>query len=322
MWGHVNNLTSIGKAVITDNEKLYLPIDDENYSYPNQNVTYSNLAKFGYNAQGIRTKKVVFNGKVLEGAETENGNRVTKYYYAEDKLLAESRYTPKSDVYVSTQSLPMDEIDGGPYPTYNNNRQDITYLYGINGITGFTLKQNGIEKTYYYRKNLQGDVTQIYEDTGLIGGTQNKELVAQYYYDAWGNHTIECYENNLILTYSSKQGYDTDDLEDWHNYIGIINPIRYRSYYFDQETNLYYLKSRYYDPQAGRFINQDDINVAEKYKDVIGGLNLFAYCNNNPIMNTDENGQGWFDWLWKIIVGVVIIAALVVGTIFTAVKRI
>ena len=65
------------------------------------------------------------------------------------------------------------------------------------------------------------------------------------------------------------------------NFIGNINPIRYRGYYFDTETGLYYLNSRYYDPEVGRFISPADIS--ELNPKVIGGLNLYSYANNNPI---------------------------------------
>ena len=74
-----------------------------------------------------------------------------------------------------------------------------------------------------------------------------------------------------------------------------INPIRYRGYYYDNETGLYYLQSRYYDPVIGRFLNADD--YASTGKDFIG-YNMFAYCNNNPIMHRDSSG--------KILVGAIV----------------
>ncbi len=66
-----------------------------------------------------------------------------------------------------------------------------------------------------------------------------------------------------------------------------INPIRYRSYYFDIETGLYYLKSRYYDPQVGRFINADVLANTDRGS---SGLNLFAYCLDDPVNNLDSEG--------------------------------
>ena len=96
-----------------------------------------------------------------------------------------------------------------------------------------------------------------------------------------------------------------------NRFIANKNPFRYRSYYYDFETDLYYLNSRYYDPEIGRFINIDDIGVINDYKDVFNGLNLFAYCINNPIMHVDESGRGFLDWLLGIISVVVVAAATV-----------
>ena len=93
----------------------------------------------------------------------------------------------------------------------------------MGGICGF--KYNDVR--YYYEKNLQGDITAIYDGNG------NKK--AEYQYDAWGNQTITVNVDG----------------------IGTLNPFRYRGYYYDTETGLYYLKNRYYDSQIGRFINAD-----------------------------------------------------------------
>lgn len=77
--------------------------------------------------------------------------------------------------------------------------------------------------------------------------------------------------------------------------IAEINPFRYRGYYYDIETGLYYLNSRYYDPSTGRFINADGLNFLEQ--DKINGLNLYAYCGNNPVMNIDPNGNFFLSFL-------------------------
>lgn len=78
--------------------------------------------------------------------------------------------------------------------------------------------------------------------------------------------------------------------------IGTLNPFRYRSYYFDVETNLYYLQTRYYDPELGRFISADSIEYLDP--ETLGGLNLYAYCGNNPVMNIDKLGSDWNSF-WK-----------------------
>jgi len=87
----------------------------------------------------------------------------------------------------------------------------------------------------------------------------NGNLCASYLYDAWGNH--------IVLDASGNENTNPD-------FIGNLNPIRYRGYYFDKETNLYFLKSRYYDPEVGRFISPDSVDFIDPYS--FFGFNLYA----------------------------------------------
>ena len=118
-------------------------------------------------------------------------------------------------------------------------------------------------------KNLQGDVVAIADANGNI--------VVNYAYDAWGN----------ILSITDGSGNDISN-NTWH--IGNLNPIRYRSYYYDTETGFYYLQTRYYDPAIRRFINADGYVNANG--DIIG-FNMYAYCGNNPVIGYDPTGE-WF----------------------------
>jgi RHS repeat-associated protein len=93
--------------------------------------------------------------------------------------------------------------------------------------------------------------------------------------------------------------------------VGNINPFRYRGYYFDVETGFYYLNSRYYDPETGRFINADDISYLDP--ETLNGLNLFAYCGNNPVMALDPDGHAW----WKWLIGALILVGLGIATVLT-----
>ena len=113
---------------------------------------------------------------------------------------------------------------------------------------------------YYFRKNLQGDVTAIYDADGT--------KIGEYTYDAWGNCDI---------TY----GINTDVVRN--------NPIRYRSYYFDRETSIYYLNARYYDPALRRFLSLDSTEYLDP--ETPNGLNLYAYCNNDPMNYADPSGN-------------------------------
>ncbi len=156
----------------------------------------------------------------------------------------------------------------------------IHYYYDESGVMGF--EYNGTK--YYYRKNLQGDIIGIYDNCGY--------LIGEYSYDAWGK--IIGQSGSEILT---------------------INPFRYRGYYYDIETGLYYLNSRYYDPETGRFISPDSVDVLNDTYMQPNGLNLYAYCYNNPVMMTDPDGAFTLTWWQKLLIG---LAFITLGAIATA----
>ena len=137
------------------------------------------------------------------------------------------------------------------------------YFYDADGNpSGIRYKDNsGTVNDYYFVCNWRGDVIQIYNASGT--------LVGSYTYDAWGKVT----EN---ATSADTQG------------ITETNPIRYRGYYYDTETRLYYLKSRYYDPAVKRFLNVDGL-VSTSIEDA--AKNMFAYCTNNPVFYADSEGN-------------------------------
>ena len=123
--------------------------------------------------------------------------------------------------------------------------------------------------------------------------------MVKYVYDAWGNQLV--------------QNADGTECESG---IGVLNPFRYRGYYYDEESKLYYLQTRYYDPKVGRFLNIDSLDYADP--ETINGLNLFTYCGNNPVMNVDPEGT----WSWKgfgmIMAAIAIVAVVAVATAVTA----
>ena len=150
---------------------------------------------------------------------------------------------------------------------------DITDAYALyfhydssGDVIGFTRTANGTDTEYFYVKNLQGDILKVITATGTEAAT--------YTYDAWGK----------LLT-------STGDMAD-------VNPLRYRGYFYDTETSLYYLKSRYYDPEVGRFINPDVFATSDI--DGVLAANMFAYCENNPIRNTDSTGAIGVDTLISV----------------------
>ena len=140
-------------------------------------------------------------------------------------------------------------ITGGSYAG------TLTFIYLGNQVIGFNYNSNN----YFFQKNLQGDIISIYNSSNT--------KVASYEYDAWGNHTITL---------------DTDS-------IGTINPFRYRGYYYDRESNLYYCNARYYNPEISRWMSLDSLEYIDESK--INGCNLYCYCFNNPIMYVDSSGH-------------------------------
>ena len=109
--------------------------------------------------------------------------------------------------------------------------------------------------------------------------TSSGSLLCRYTYDTWGNlkGTYDYYGNPITTP----------------GHVGNINPIRYRGYFYDSETGFYYLQSRYYDPEIGRFISMDDVSYLGADGTVLS-YNSFAYCGNNPVMGYDPYGT--FDW--------------------------
>ena len=145
--------------------------------------------------------------------------------------------------------------------TGNNVTQ---YLYDASGIVGMIYNKN----YYYFEKNLYGDVLRVYNSSG--------GLAASFTYDSYGNQL-------------SASGSMADKVH-----------FRYRGYYYDGETGFYYLQSRYYDPSICRFISADQYELVGALSDTVGQLNLYAYCNNNPIMYTDPSGQ-WIETVFDLL---------------------
>ena len=139
--------------------------------------------------------------------------------------------------------------------------------FDANGLYGFLY--NGTP--HYYVYNGQGDVVRLISASGATE--------AMYTYDAWGKP----------LSVTDASGNAISDA----SHIANVNPLRYRGYYYDVETGFYYLQSRYYDPEVGRFINADGyISTGQG----ILGYNMFAYCLNNPIMFVDFSGLCAMSW--------------------------
>jgi len=170
--------------------------------------------------------------------------------------------------------------------TWENGAKMLSFLYDSSGAPYsmvYCYTESGVKysSSYYYVTNLQGDVVALMN--------ANHVIVAEYLYDAWGN----------ILSITDVNG---TDISGNATHIANLNPLRYRGYVYDNETGFYYLQSRYYDPAVGRFVNGDA--YASTGTGFLGH-NMFAYCNNNPVMFIDPSG--------KLLGGLIVIGAAVVG---------
>ena len=167
----------------------------------------------------------------------------------------------------------------------SDGKGDMTFLHDDTGAY-IGLIYEGAE--YYYMKNVQGDIIGIVDAEGVIQ--------AVYTYEPFGK----------LFSIETKSGFLRYD-GDWS--VGGMNPIRYRGYYYDYDTKLYYLNSRYFDPYVGRFLNADS-QVSGVDGD-IRGYNLFSYCFNNPINLSDDSGS-WPNWATKLIAAVAVVAVVTV----------
>ena len=233
---------------------------DKLTAYNGQPITYDEIGNpLTYNGYTLTWS----NGRELT---TLSGNGVAaSYTYDAEGLRAAKTVNGVKTTY---------QYLGGQLQYEKKGDTEVHYLYDANGVLkGLrTVEAGGTVKNYYVVTNTRGDVTQIYNEAG--------DLQAAYTYDSWGK----------IL--SIKDGAGNEVTSD--SSIGKLNSLRYRGYYYDDETGLYYLQSRYYNPEWSRFINKDEVVT------IISNLscgNLFEYCYNNPINMIDEDGYlpSWND---------------------------
>ena len=144
--------------------------------------------------------------------------------------------------------------------------QKIAYRYDSNNKP-VAINVGNVE--YYYVYNTQGDVIALVDTNGAV--------VAQYSYDAWGDVT------------SIKDGAG-QDVSGNVSHVANVNPYRYRGYRWDSEIQMYYLMSRYYSPEWGRFLNFDDVTIIQENSSKLLSGNGFAYCGNNAVMRWDPTG--------------------------------
>lgn len=238
------------------------------YTYNGDRLLSYNGETFVYDGMGNPT---TYRGKTLTWAK---GRQLVNYNGTAFTYDGQGRRTKKGSIsyYYGSDGKLLKQSNG------------LEFIYDGAGVLGFTYNSN----TYIYRKDILGNIAEILDYSG--------KAIVKYKYDAWGNH------ETLVLNLKEGKEQFCDISDETISFPGQyatykklaeLNPFRYRGYYYDAETGLYCLKTRYYDPEIGRFITIDDISYLAP--DTINALNLYAYCGNNPVMNVDENGTKWGD---------------------------
>ena len=262
-----NILTKKHYAYTTGSLEGKTPVSTDSYGYQNSGwkdlLTSYNGAPITYDGSGNATKWTGGRTFTWEAGKRlsgiQGGEGEVSYTYDVDGNRTSKTVGGEKTEYV---------LNGSQILSMKKGKERLDFLYDENSSL-MGLEYNGTR--YYYIRNAQLDIIGIIDRTG--------KQVVSYQYDAWGK---------VLPT--------TGELK-WS--VGVANPFRYRGYYYDQESGLYYLQSRYYDPVVGRFISADTSSVLTASPMEVTEKNLFAYCDNKPTIYLDWNGEDAalvFEW--------------------------
>ena len=195
------------------------------------------------------------NGRQLGGMQLSDETAVSYQYNSDGIRIGKTVNDTEASYFVDAS---------GTMQAMKQGDEELVFMYDATGRReGFIWYHDGQKQgTYYYLYNMQSDVI------GMVA--EDMSPVVTYEYDAWGK----------LLSVSGEKK-DT---------VGKLNPFRYRGYVYEEESGLYYVSSRYYDPEVGRFLNADGyIFTGQDFN----GFNMFSYCGNNPINRLDPTGTIW-----------------------------
>jgi len=254
------NVTSSDLSTATQGTAIVYGYGDGNWSdkltsYDGQTITYDASG----NPTSYRSETVTWNGRLMTSYTKDD--RHYEYSYNSDGMRTVKRvYEGDELVYTFTYIWDGDVLLAGRMERPGDNESiTIRYLYDDSGeLYGMDYNGNGY---FAFIKNLQGDIVSIVP----LDPESNVEINMEY--DAWGKPIFE--ESSLGAAFVKAM------------IMAAVN-VGYRGYFYDFETGLYYLRSRYYDPETGRFINADDTDYLG-YDDTPLSINLFSYCENNPV---------------------------------------
>ncbi len=242
------------------------------YPFLNKDVIESelkNVIEYGYNDS---EEMISYSGVGVTYDEFGNPNNYYNgwsFTWEKGKLKKASSSDTSVEYFYDKSGRRIKKVVNGK--TINFNFDDVENIAQDDGENTFRwcIPENVIAPSFNYKDvnyryifNAQSDVVGIRDTNGA--------LVANYTYDSWGK----------LLSITDANG---NDISNDKSHVACINPLRYRGYYYDSETKLYYLNYRYYDPETGRFLSKDDMT-----RDDYG---LYVYCMNNPINMVDYDGH-------------------------------
>ena len=258
-------------------------LPDQLTSYDGESITYDASG----NPTNYLGATLVWEGQRLKSytPKASSSGHANSYVYSYDENGIRTRKTIGNTVtdYYYNGTLLMGTVKTTTNSDGSTTTSKLRFSYDADGKV-VAVNYNG--NYYYYLRNAQNDIVKLIDKTGAT--------VVEYTYDSWGK---------LLSTSGSLAST-----------LGKNNPFRYRGYVYDEETEFYYVQSRYYNPEIGRWINADIPETLTADFENFAQYNLFAYCFNDPVNMSDETGT-WPSWATKLAIG---IGAIIVGAAVVA----
>ena len=228
------------------------------------NVEYDNYGNITKTDEAI----ITYNSRnLMDSYEKLNGDKYNYYYNYQGIRFKKQKINGNTINYILDGSRILGEDEVNPS---GDIVRKFRYFYDAIGVCGIDYIVNNEHHYFNLIKDSLGNISKVMNHGKYVG---------EYTYDAWGNCEVST-------------SFSNDDIE---RYVVKHNPFRYKGYYYDEETQLFYCNYRYYSSELCRWISPDSIEYLDPSS--INGLNLYCYCMNNPIMFVDPSGHApWWSW--------------------------
>ncbi|HOW38429.1 MAG TPA: RHS repeat-associated core domain-containing protein, partial [Bacillota bacterium] len=283
-YGTISYVNGVAQPMVTQQQYTYDALGNPEY-----------ITNFLFNGTTYYGASLSWSGRQLSKIIVQYGSYSSafeiRYKYNDQGYRTQQQiYTYYGGTAVLTSTIKY-QLNGEKVIYETDGTYGILFIYDYDGsLIGFNYDSNVTDgdagNDYFYLRNQMGDITHIVNSSGTT--------IVQYSYDAYGN---------IVFQTPSET-------------IGYVNPYKYRGYRYDKLIGMYYLNSRYYNPQIGRFLNADGMLGATG--DILS-TNMYAYCANNPVMYSDSDGlcPEWLKDVGRFLGGIlitVVAAALTVAT--------